>query len=126
MIKYSIRDSETGRELEGEGEFVVMIVDGDPKLVGAAPSFKLWSTLKGLIAAMVAPDGAVRMPRDRRWSALHAAAAQLRLADLDAASPAGAQPPINATDVLRMVGDKLGPDARREVELAVYERCRMG
>jgi hypothetical protein len=122
VISFKLYDSETKREQTGEAEFAIVIADGVPMIVGAAPASKLIAALLGLCEAMVAKTGPARIPVSQRWQAVHACIGQLRAADQGAAL--GARAPLTATDVIKLVGEKLGPAALRDIQEAVYERVR--
>jgi len=119
VIDYTLYDDETERELTGSAQWAIVIADGEPKIVGAAPQSQLYAALLGLAESMVGQVGPARIPVSRRWQAVHAAIAELRAAEVQL--PAGARPPITATDVLRLVEERLGSAALRDVQEAVFE-----
>lgn len=124
MIRYKLFDTETKREREGEAEFAIIIADGKPVIAGAAPASKLLAALLGLAEAMVERTGEARIPVSARWQAVHICIGHLR------AAVSGTQvtnhAPITASDVMAIVGRKLGPAAERDVQEAVAERLRGG
>lgn len=119
-IHFKLYDTETKREVTGSAEFVVLVADATPMVVGPAPASRLYTSLLGLAEAMVAKVGPVRIPISRRWQAVHVAIAELRAADRGVAP--GVRPPLNATDVIRLVGEKFGAAAQRDIQEAVFER----